>query len=131
MQMAEQNGWTVRDFEIDDGCYEIEGRDQNGREIEVKFDPATPVATASGGERRRAALAKLMAEAPDLMLLDEPTNHLDIEAIAWLEAELGQSISRVRKFPGARLRQLAQRTLQQRGEARNGCGRSRLADFAG
>ncbi|MCK0166122.1 ATP-binding cassette domain-containing protein [Jannaschia sp. S6380] len=43
---------------------------------------------ASGGERRRAALARLLAEAPDLMLLDEPTNHLDIEAIAWLEAEL-------------------------------------------
>ena len=33
MQLAEQNGWTVRDFEIDDGCYEIEGRDQDGREI--------------------------------------------------------------------------------------------------
>ncbi|TNF64471.1 MAG: ABC transporter ATP-binding protein [Rhodobacteraceae bacterium] len=57
----------------------------------LKFDPARPVATASGGERRRAALARLMAEAPDLMLLDEPTNHLDIEAIAWLEAELSQT----------------------------------------
>src|SRR6056297_4234370 len=57
----------------------------------LKFKPDTPVATASGGERRRAALAKLMAEAPDLMLLDEPTNHLDIEAIAWLEAELSQT----------------------------------------
>ena len=54
----------------------------------LKFDPAGKVATASGGERRRAALAKLMAEAPELMLLDEPTNHLDIEAIAWLENEL-------------------------------------------
>ncbi|MDE4189730.1 ATP-binding cassette domain-containing protein [Phaeobacter gallaeciensis] len=54
----------------------------------LKFDPARPVETASGGERRRAALAKLMAEAPDLMLLDEPTNHLDIEAITWLEGEL-------------------------------------------
>lgn len=54
----------------------------------LKFNPETPVATASGGERRRAALAKLLAEAPELMLLDEPTNHLDIQAIEWLEAEL-------------------------------------------
>ncbi len=57
----------------------------------LKFDPARPVETASGGERRRAALAGLMADEPDLMLLDEPTNHLDIEAIAWLENELKQS----------------------------------------
>ncbi len=54
----------------------------------LKFNPETLVANASGGERRRAALAKLMAEAPELMLLDEPTNHLDIQAIEWLEAEL-------------------------------------------
>ena len=54
----------------------------------LKFRPETPVSTASGGERRRAALAKLMAEAPELMLLDEPTNHLDIQAIEWLEQEL-------------------------------------------
>ncbi|MEJ6402219.1 ABC-F family ATP-binding cassette domain-containing protein [Yoonia sp. 2307UL14-13] len=57
----------------------------------LKFDPAGDVSTASGGERRRAALAKLMAEAPELMLLDEPTNHLDIEAIAWVEQELKQT----------------------------------------
>ena len=57
----------------------------------LHFDPAAPVATASGGERRRAALAKLLAEAPDLMLLDEPTNHLDIQAIGWLEAELAET----------------------------------------
>ena len=54
----------------------------------LKFDPDRAVATASGGERRRAALAGLMARAPDLMLLDEPTNHLDIDAITWLENEL-------------------------------------------
>ncbi len=57
----------------------------------LKFQPEMPVATASGGERRRAALAKLMAEEPDLMLLDEPTNHLDIQAIEWLEAELSST----------------------------------------
>jgi ABC transport system ATP-binding/permease protein len=54
----------------------------------LKFDAETPVATASGGEKRRAALAKLLAEAPELMLLDEPTNHLDIQAILWLEETL-------------------------------------------
>ena len=54
----------------------------------LKFDPEGEISTASGGERRRAALAKLLAEAPELMLLDEPTNHLDIEAIGWLEDQL-------------------------------------------
>ncbi len=57
----------------------------------LKFDPDRPVKTASGGERRRAALAKLMAESPELMLLDEPTNHLDIEAITWLEKTLREN----------------------------------------
>ncbi|GHE86935.1 ABC transporter ATP-binding protein [Aliiroseovarius zhejiangensis] len=57
--------------------------------LKLRLD--APVTTASGGERRRAALAKLLAEAPDLMLLDEPTNHLDIQAIEWLEDELSQT----------------------------------------
>ena len=55
------------------------------------FDPAVAVETASGGERRRAALARLLAEAPELMLLDEPTNHLDIQAIQWLEGRLRET----------------------------------------
>ena len=57
----------------------------------VKLDLALQSARASGGERRRAALARLIAEAPELMLLDEPTNHLDIEAIAWLEEYIAAS----------------------------------------
>ncbi len=42
----------------------------------------------SGGEARRAALAQVLAPAPDILLLDEPTNHLDLPAIEWLEGEL-------------------------------------------
>ena len=47
----------------------------------------------SGGEMRRAALARTLAPEPDIMLLDEPTNHLDLPAIEWLEAELKASRS--------------------------------------
>lgn len=44
--------------------------------------------TLSGGEARRAALARVLAPEPDILLLDEPTNHLDLPAIEWLESEL-------------------------------------------
>ncbi|MFD1330968.1 ABC-F family ATP-binding cassette domain-containing protein [Methylopila musalis] len=49
--------------------------------------------TLSGGEGRRAALARTLAPEPDILLLDEPTNHLDLPAIEWLEAELRSSRS--------------------------------------
>ncbi|MHB1000120.1 MAG: ABC-F family ATP-binding cassette domain-containing protein [Armatimonadota bacterium] len=53
-----------------------------------------PVDILSGGQRTRAALAKLLLQKPDVLLLDEPTNHLDIEACEWLEDFLTN-------FPGA------------------------------
>src|SRR6478735_9011809 len=52
---------------------------------QIGIDLSRPVATASGGERRRAAITRALARKPDVLLLDEPTNHLDLGAIEWLE----------------------------------------------
>jgi len=79
----------------------------------LALDPGLAPDKASGGERRRAALARILAADPDLMLLDEPTNHLDIAAIEWLEAHLASTraavicVSHDRAF----LRALTDRTL--------------------
>jgi len=54
-------------------------------------DPERRCAGLSGGEARRAALARLLLSGPELLLLDEPTNHLDAEAVDWLEDQLLES----------------------------------------
>jgi energy-dependent translational throttle protein EttA len=63
------------------------------RTIEVAMDAlrvpdADDVTVLSGGEKRRAALCRLLLSKPDILLLDEPTNHLDAESVAWLQRHL-------------------------------------------
>src|SRR6476620_4686941 len=61
---------------------------------QLGIDLSRPTGTASGGERRRAAITRALAQDPSILLLDEPTNHLDLGAIEWLEEWL-------KRFKGA------------------------------
>ena len=73
---------TLRDYALAGGGapHEVEAlADQIG------IDLNREAATASGGERRRAAIARALSQDPQVLLLDEPTNHLDLAAIEWLE----------------------------------------------
>jgi ATP-binding cassette subfamily F protein uup len=104
LQEPEPTGATILDWACSGGAEHYTAESELWA---FGIDPSGPTASMSGGEKRRAALAKAFAEDPDLIFLDEPTNHLDIFAIETLE-------DRLRAFRGAALIVSHDRTFLER-----------------
>ncbi len=89
--MPEQNHLTVRDFVLDGLPLENESEKEMRNYLvdivigPLEINPDAIMSSLSGGQVRRACLARALVLQPDILLLDEPTNHLDLTAIEWLE----------------------------------------------
>ncbi len=80
---------TLRDY-VSAGDDAPLGHEAEAIADQLGIDLDREAKSASGGERRRAAIVRALALEPDVLLLDEPTNHLDVAAIEWLEQWLGR-----------------------------------------